>query len=156
MSAFLPLQRHVWWMMGGEGKCIEKNDGNGNWRQESPSLLLRAFDIISHSVIKKVLVRLHWWLSKMAHGDWSRTSFSLAIITALGDYSNDGFQFSKWRPDLLMFRSRKLSSFVLFSPIITSAILLKQSVTSGSVNIAIVTSTSPRWLFADIHVAFGD
>ena len=70
--------------------------------------------------------------------DWSRTSFSLAI-TPLGDCSNDGFQFSKWRSDLLMFWSRKLSSFVLFSRIITSAILLKQLVTSGSVNIAIVT-----------------
>ena len=36
------------------------------------------------------------------------------------------------------------------------AILLKQLVTSGSVNVAIVTSTSFRWLFADIYVAFGD
>ena len=52
------------------------------------------------------LVKLRW-LSKMARADWSRTSFSLAIITAIGDYSNNGFQFSKWRPDLLMFRSRK-------------------------------------------------
>ena len=34
--------------------------------------------------------------------------------------------------------------FVLFSRIITSAILLKQLVSSGSVNIAIVTSTSSR------------
>ena len=47
------------------------------------------------------------------------------LRSSLGDYSNDGFQFLKWRPDLLMFRSRKLSSFVLFSRIITSAILLK-------------------------------
>ena len=58
--------------------------------------------------------------------------------------SNDGFQFSKWRPDLLMFWSRKYSSFVLLSRIITGAILLKQLVTSGSVNIAIVTLTSSR------------
>ena len=28
------------------------------------------------------LVKLHWWLSKMARADWLRTSFSLAIITA--------------------------------------------------------------------------
>ena len=34
--------------------------------------------------------------------------------------------------------------FVLFSRIITTAILLKQLVTSGFVNIVIVTSTSPR------------
>ena len=47
-------------------------------------------------------------------------------------------------------------TFVLLCRIITSAILLKQLVTSGSVIIAIVTSTSSRWLFADIHVAFGD
>ena len=39
--------------------------------------------------------------------------------------------------------------FVLFSRIITSAILLKQLVTSGSVNIAMV-------IFVDIHVSFGD
>ena len=44
----------------------------------------------------------------------------------------------------------------LFSRIITSAILLKQLVTSGSVNIAIVTSTSSRRLFADINVALRD
>ena len=29
-----------------------------------------------------ILVKLHWRLSKMARADWSRTSFSLAIITA--------------------------------------------------------------------------
>ena len=51
------------------------------------------------------------------------------FVLSLGDYSNDGVQFSKWRPDLLIFRSRKLSSLkkfcVLFSRIITTAILLK-------------------------------
>ena len=52
----------------------------------------------------------------------------------IGDYSNEGFQLSKWRPALLMFRSCKLSSFDLFSRIITSTILLKQLVTSGSVS----------------------
>ena len=26
---------------------------------------------------------------------------SLSLYSSLGDYSNDGFQFSKWRPDLL-------------------------------------------------------
>ena len=34
--------------------------------------------------------------------------------------------------------------------------ILKQLVTSGSVNIAVATSTSSRWLFPDIHIAFGD
>ena len=29
-----------------------------------------------------ILVKLHWRLSKMSRADWSRTSFSLAIITA--------------------------------------------------------------------------
>ena len=51
---------------------------------------------------------------------------------------------------------KKFAIFVLFSRIISSPILLKQLVTLGSVNIAIVTSTSSRWLFADTHVAFGD
>ena len=37
-------------------------------------------------------------------------SFHLCLLIGLGDYSNDGFQFSNWRPYLLMFRSRKLSS----------------------------------------------
>ena len=51
----------------------------------------------------------------------------------------------------------QIEQFVFyFLEYITRAILLKQLVTSGSVNIAIVTSTSSRWLFADIHVAFGD
>ena len=54
------------------------------------------------------------------------------------------------------FSESQIFVFALFSRIITSAILLKQLVTSGSVNIAIVTSISSRWLFADIHVAFGD
>ena len=50
----------------------------------------------------------------MARADCSRTSFFLAIITSIGDYSNDGFQFSKWRLDLLMFGSRKLSKVCYF------------------------------------------
>ena len=76
-------------------------------------------------------------------GDYSNDGFrSLSLQSLLGDYSNDGFQFSKWWPDLLMIRSRKLSSFVLFSQIITSAILLKQLAISGSANIATVISTS--------------
>ena len=52
----------------------------------------------------------------------SMLSGQLQTISPLGDYSN--------------------FSFALFSRIITSAILLKQLVTSGSVNIAIVTSSS--------------
>ena len=76
-------------------------------------------------------------------GDYSNDGFrSLSLQSPPGDYSNDGFQFSKWWPDLLMIRSCKLCSFVLFSWIITSAILLKQLAISGSANIAIVISTS--------------
>ena len=33
------------------------------------------------------------------------------FVLSSDDYSNDGFQFSKWRPDLLMFRSRIIEQF---------------------------------------------
>ena len=68
----------------------------------------------------------------------------LSLQSPLGDYSNDGFQILKWGPDLLMFRSHKLSSFVLVPRIVTNVVLPKQLVISGSLNIA------------DIHAAFGD
>ena len=56
----------------------------------------------------------------------------------------------------IIFLKKKFAIFVLFSRIIATAIILKQLVTSGSVNIEIVTSTSSRRLLADIQVDFGD
>ena len=152
------------------------------WNNVRPFLLCVPEDTEQYFVLSKILVRAQrkvcsdQWLiifgtlkliSKIAlviienGARWLVENFVLSrcnqrqVIIA-GHYSNGGFQFSKWRPDSLMFRSCKLSGFILFSRIITSAILLKQLVTSGSVNIAIVISTLSRWLYADIHVALGD
>ena len=73
----------------------------------------------------------------MARADWSRTSFFLAIITAR-------LSVFKMAARFVDVSESQIFVFVLFSRIITSAILLKQLVTSGSVNIAIVTSTLSR------------
>ena len=76
----------------------------------------------------------------MADTDWSRTSFSLAIITA---YSNDSFQFFKMAARFVDVSESQIEQFLFyFLELITSAILLKELVTSGSANIAIVTLTS--------------
>ena len=95
----------------------------------------------------------------MARADWSRTDF------VLSSYNHRWVIIAMTRTQSMFRRVfflnekqnifKKFAIFVSFSRII-SAILLKQLVTSGSVNVAIVTSTSSRWLFADIHVAFGD
>ena len=90
-----------------------------------------------------VLVKLHWWLSKMAHDDWSRTSFSHAIITMITvRWLYTSFSFRNGGQICWWILETQIFVFVLFSRIIINAILLKQLVTSGSVNIAIVTSPS--------------
>ena len=45
-------------------------------------LIFRSPAFYSNLPHYSILVKLHWWLSKMARADWSRISFSLAIITA--------------------------------------------------------------------------
>ena len=99
------------------------------------------------NIVKKyynLLVKLHWWLSKMARADWSRTSFSLAIITTrwLWQWRLSVFKMAARFVDVL---ESQIFVFVLFSRIITSAILLKQLVTSGSVNIDFVSVTIRRY-----------